>query len=129
MIRLVVEGQTTVVCTFDPEADRELPVQLAIGDGSPAQVASGTGFAAARKVDNVTSSKQFFPGMSEMRRKPMFRINLAPRSTEPLAFAEPDWENLDPDRARRAAGRRPRRVPAAGVRLAGQDQPQQRSPV
>jgi hypothetical protein len=92
---VVVAGRTTSVSAFDPEAKRELPIEFAIGDGSPAQVASGTGFAAARQVENVTATASFFARARGPSRKPMFRVELIPRSTEPLTFAEPDWKDLD----------------------------------
>jgi hypothetical protein len=95
---LVVEGKTTVVQAFDPEKQREFSLAIAIGDGSRTQFQSGTGLAAARKVDNVTvdprtSSMLRMLGMGQ--REPMFRVELMPVSKGPLSFAKLDWFKLD----------------------------------
>jgi hypothetical protein len=79
----VVEGQTSKVHLLDPENSRPLPIAFQIGDGSRAQYESGTGLGARRKVDNVTT------------RAPIFRVDLLPRSRQPLAFVDPEWEELD----------------------------------
>ena len=46
---VVVEGQTTLVRAFEPDAHRELTLAFAIGDGSKGQYESGTGLAPGGK--------------------------------------------------------------------------------
>jgi hypothetical protein len=79
----VVEGRTTKVHVMDPENSRPLPIAFRIGDGSRAQYESGTGLVARRKVDGITT------------RAPIFRVELVPRTRQPLAFVAPDWYGLD----------------------------------
>ncbi len=98
---LVVEGKTTVVGAFEPDAHRTFTLAVAIGDGSKLHHDSGTGLGAARKVDNVTKRSELFsiPGEKDTSPKPQFlRVDLAPVSKEPLAFASPEWEELDAKR-------------------------------
>ncbi|MFI5458726.1 MAG: hypothetical protein ACHRXM_25130 [Isosphaerales bacterium] len=82
----VCEDQTTEVRLLDPVGSRPLPVEFRIGDGSKAQYESGTGLGAKRRVDNVKEQA------------PMFRVDLMPRSRQPLSFVDPDWVRLDAKR-------------------------------
>jgi hypothetical protein len=79
----VLEGQTTEVHLLDPVTSRPLTVEFRIGGGSRTHYVTGTGLASKRRVENVTT------------RPPMFRVDLIPRSRTPLAFVDPDWEELD----------------------------------
>ena len=96
---LVVEGQTAVVLV---RSTRKPSANCPSGSrsGTAHRLRSLPGPASPRRARSTTSrpASRSFRAWSESRREPMFRIDLAPRSTEPLAFAEPDWENLDPDR-------------------------------
>jgi hypothetical protein len=80
---LVLEDKTTDVRFFDTSGRWEVACRFQIGDGSPAQFASGTGLGAKRKVVNVTT------------RPPMFEVQLYPTDEKPASFEASDWTDLD----------------------------------
>ncbi len=98
---LVVEGQTTSIQAFDPEAHREFTLTFRIGDRSKSQYESGTGLGASRKVENVTIEMPSPFPVPEAEKKepgphpPAFSVDLKPLSKVPLVYAEPEWEELD----------------------------------
>ena len=83
----VLARRTTEVHAFEPGKERPLTVTLAVGDGSLAQYASGSGLSIAqlRQVDE--------PG------NPGFSIRLAPMRHDPVAFH--DMHAVPPDAERR----------------------------
>ena len=93
----VVEGRASEVDLLDPAGGRALPVEFRIGDGSIAQLNSGTGFDAVRKVDNVTMGRFGEKSSSEEPLKPRYKVDLIPRSRGQLSFVSPHWEELDRD--------------------------------
>jgi hypothetical protein len=80
---MVLAGRTTEVRFFDTSGRWELACNFRIGDGSPAQFASGTGMGAKRKVANVTT------------RPPMLEVELQPIDDMPVSFCGSDWFDLD----------------------------------
>jgi hypothetical protein len=82
-ITKVLPGKTTEVRFFDTSHAWDFACRLVVGDGSPAQFASGTGMGARRKVENVTA------------RPPMLLVELQPKQDVPTSFAAADWQELD----------------------------------
>ncbi|MCX6879655.1 MAG: carboxypeptidase-like regulatory domain-containing protein, partial [Verrucomicrobia bacterium] len=80
---VVAEGRATEVRFFDPKQAWDLPLQVVVGDGSESQFGTGTGMAAARKVENVTT------------RKPMFLVELEPEPGQAVSFPRPDWYEVE----------------------------------
>ncbi|HUT12662.1 MAG TPA: carboxypeptidase-like regulatory domain-containing protein, partial [Thermoguttaceae bacterium] len=80
---IVTEGGTTEVRFFDPKNAWDLPLQVVVGDGSEGQFGTGTGMAAAQKVENVTT------------RNPMFLVELEPEPGQTVSFPRPDWYEVE----------------------------------
>jgi hypothetical protein len=97
----VLEGRTTVVRAFDPEAHQELTLGFAIGDGSRAQYESGTGQTASRVDGTVKVSSRIDPQVEnkvENPPEPVFCAALVPLSKGLIAFPQHDWLWLDAER-------------------------------
>jgi beta-lactamase regulating signal transducer with metallopeptidase domain len=88
---VVTEGGTTEIRFFDPKKAWDLPLQVVVGDGSEGQFGTGTGMAAALKVENVTT------------RNPMFLVELEPEPGQAVSFPRPDWYEVEGFRGTRIA--------------------------
>ena len=83
---------------FDPAGSRPLTVVLRIGDGFKAQYESGSGVGAMRENDNVTALAPNVPPPPPMPLPyggPPFRVDLIPRSRQPLSFVDSSRVDLD----------------------------------
>ena len=97
----VCEGQTTEMRVLGPTGSRSMPFDLRVGDGSQVSLRSGSGLGASRRVANVTTlapklpSRDSFPSETTLTLEPLFRLELIPRSGQPLSSVHSDWERVD----------------------------------
>jgi hypothetical protein len=82
---VVVEGKTTEVRFFDPSGDWDVNCKPRIGDGSLAQRLTGTGEAAKRRVEDVTT------------RPPRLVATLELRGHVPGLFGDSLWTEMKGD--------------------------------
>jgi hypothetical protein len=95
----VCEDQTTELRVFGPDGERPLTVEFRIGDGSLAQLRSGSGHSdkpeQAKVADLAHEDGPVLKLGAPTPLEPTFRVELVPHPRQPLCSVQSEWIGFD----------------------------------